>query len=48
MIYLGDSENDIPCFSMLNKKRGHTISIDPIDTDSWLGLTILSLRPQFA
>jgi len=31
MIYLGDSENDIPCFSMLNKKHGHTISIDPID-----------------
>lgn len=31
MIYLGDSENDIPCFSMLNKKKGHTISIDPID-----------------
>ena len=33
MIYLGDSENDIPCFSMLNKMKGgkHTISIDPID-----------------
>lgn len=31
MIYLGDSENDIPCFSMLNKQNGHTISIDPID-----------------
>lgn len=34
MIYLGDSTNDIPCFSMLNKKKKvgrHTISIDPID-----------------
>jgi len=31
MIYLGDSENDVPCFSMLNKMKGYSISVDPID-----------------
>lgn len=31
MIYLGDSVNDIPCFSMLAKQKGHTMSINPTD-----------------
>ena len=33
MIYLGDGPSDIPCFSMIQQKGGHSIAID--STDDW-------------
>ena len=31
MIYLGDGPSDIPCFSMIQQKGGHSIAIDSAD-----------------
>ncbi|MDA1347195.1 MAG: hypothetical protein O3C48_08280 [Crenarchaeota archaeon] len=33
MIYLGDGPSDIPCFSMIQQKGGHSIAID--SKDEW-------------